>query len=215
MIARLKGIVEELGDDWLIVDVNGVGYHVFASSRTLGSMIVGEAVTVVIETHVREDHIHLYGFADTTERDWFKLLTTVQGVGAKVGLGIQSALSPDEISQAIAAQDKATITRAPGVGPKLGARIVSELKDKVGAIALNQTLAAATGKSQSGGVSAKGSAVSDATSALVNLGYNASQALGAVSEAAGELGEGADVSALIRGGLSRLAPADTGPGARG
>ncbi len=142
MIARLKGIVEELGDDWLIVDVSGVGYHVFASSRTLGSMVVGDAVTVVIETHVREDHIHLYGFADTTERDWFKLLTTVQGVGAKVGLGIQSALSPDEISQAIAAQDKATITRAPGVGPKLAARIVSELKDKVGAIALNQTLAA-------------------------------------------------------------------------
>lgn len=215
MIARLKGIVEEIGDDWLIVDVNGVGYHVFASSRTLGGMVVGDAVTVVIETHVREDHIHLYGFADTTERDWFKLLTTVQGVGAKVGLGIQSALGPDEISQAIAAQDKATITRAPGVGPKLAARIVSELKDKVGAIALNQSLAAATGNAPKSGTAAKGNAVSDAVSALVNLGYNASQALGAVSEAAGELGEGADVSALIRGGLSRLAPADTGPGGRG
>lgn len=215
MIARLKGIVEELGDDWLIVDVNGVGYHVFASSRTLGSMAVGDAVTVVIETHVREDHIHLYGFADTTERDWFKLLTTVQGVGAKVGLAIQSALSPDEISQAIAAQDKATITRAPGVGPKLAARIASELKDKVGAIALNQTLAAATGKAAKGSAPAAGITVSDAVSALVNLGYNASQAFGAVSETAGELGEGADVAALIRGGLSRLAPADTGPGARG
>ena len=215
MIARLKGIVEELGDDWLIVDVNGVGYHVFASSRTLGSMAVGDAVTVVIETHVREDHIHLYGFADTTERDWFKLLTTVQGVGAKVGLAIQSALSPDEISQAIAAQDKATITRAPGVGPKLAARIASELKDKVGAIALNQTLAAATGKAAKGSAPAAGNTVSDAVSALVNLGYNASQAFGAVSETAGELGEGADVAALIRGGISRLAPADTGPGARG
>lgn len=215
MIARLKGIVEEIGDDWLIVDVNGVGYHVFASSRTLGSMTAGDAVTVVIETHVREDHIHLYGFADTTERDWFKLLTTVQGVGAKVGLGIQSALSPDEISQAIAAQDKATITRAPGVGPKLAARIVSELKDKVGAIALNQSFAAPGAGTSSGSAPAKGNDISDAVSALVNLGYNASQALGAVSEAAGELGEGVDVSALIRGGLSRLAPADTGPGARG
>jgi len=214
MIARLKGIVEDIGDDWAVIDVNGVGYLVFASGRTLARLAVGEAAVFYIETHVREDHIHLYGFADTLERDWFKLLTTVQGVGAKVGLAIQSVLSTDEVSRAILSGDKAAITRAPGVGPKLAARIISELKDKVGAISLGQSMKTEVGSVPGASVEHAQSAVSDAVSALVNLGYSPSQALGVVSEAAGELGEGADVGKLIKAGLAKLAPADTRTGAR-
>ncbi|MBO6946922.1 MAG: Holliday junction branch migration protein RuvA [Rhodospirillales bacterium] len=214
MIARLKGIVEDIGDDWVVVDVNGVGYLVFASGRTLGRLAVGEAAVVYIETHVREDHIHLYGFADTLERDWFKLLTTVQGVGAKVGLAIQSVLSNDEVSRAILSGDKAAITRAPGVGPKLAARIISELKDKVGTITLGQALKTEVGHSATASVGGAQGAVSDAVSALVNLGYSPSQALGVVSEAAGEIGESADVGVLIKAGLAKLAPSDTRAGAR-
>ncbi|MBO6521542.1 MAG: Holliday junction branch migration protein RuvA [Rhodospirillales bacterium] len=214
MIARLKGIVEDIGDDWAVVDVNGVGYLVFASGRTLGRLAVGEAAVIYIETHVREDHIHLYGFADTLERDWFKLLTTVQGVGAKVGLAIQSVLSNDEVSRAILSGDKGAITRAPGVGPKLAARIIAELKDKVGTIALGQNLKAEVGHTATASAGGAQGAVSDAVSALVNLGYSPSQALGVVSEAAGELGEAADVGVLIKAGLSKLAPADQRAGAR-
>ena len=215
MIARLKGIIEDLGDDWAVIDVGGVGYLVFASGRTLGRLAVGEAAVLFIETHVREDHIHLYGFADTLDRDWFKLLTTVQGVGAKVGLAIQSVLSGDEVSRAILSGDKTAITRAPGVGPKLAQRIISELKDKVGSITLGQALKTETGTGVAGPAAnqAQG-AVSDAVSALVNLGYSPSQALGVVSEAAGELGESADVGILIKAGLSKLVPADTRAGAR-
>ncbi len=214
MIARLKGIIEDIGDDWAVVDVNGVGYLVFASGRTLGRLAVGEAAVIYIETHVREDHIHLYGFADTLERDWFKLLTTVQGVGAKVGLAIQSVLSNDEVSRAILSGDKAAITRAPGVGPKLAARIIAELKDKVGSIALGQSLKAEVGHTAASAAGGAQGAVSDAVSALVNLGYSLSQALGVVSEAAGELGDAADVGVLIKTGLSKLAPADQRAGAR-
>jgi len=214
MIARLKGIIEDIGDDWAVIDVNGVGYLVFASGRTLARLAVGEAAVLFIETHVREDHIHLYGFADTLERDWFKLLTTVQGVGAKVGLAIQSVLSADEVSRAILSGDKAAITRAPGVGPKLAARIISELKDKVGAITLGQSLKTEVGAAPGGSVDHAQGAVSDAVSALVNLGYSPSQALGVVSEAAGELGEEADVGKLIKAGLAKLAPADTRTGTR-
>ena len=164
-----------------------------------GRFVAGEAAEVMVETHVREDHIHLYGFIDAVERDWFRLLTTVQGVGAKVALGLLTVLSPDELVQAIAAADKAAVTQAPGVGPKLAARILNELKDKVGAIALAEVAAAGTWP---------GGPVSDAASALVNLGYQPTQALGAVSRAAVRLGEGADVEALIRGGLSEMAPVD-------
>ncbi len=211
MIAKLRGLIDQVGDDWAVVDVSGVGYLVFCSSRTLGRLVVGEAASLVVETHVREDHIHLYGFLEPSERDWFKLLTTVQGVGAKVALGILSALSADELVQAIAAADKATITRAPGVGPKLAARLLTELKDKVAAIALGSAAAAAgAGAPPQGAVDG---AVSEAVSALVNLGYPASHALSAVSTAAGKLGEGAGLEELIRAGLSELAPAD--PAARG
>lgn len=205
MIAKLKGLVDSLGEDWAVIDVGGVGYLVFCSGRTLGFLGAGEAAEVMVETHVREDHIHLYGFIDAVERDWFRLLTTVQGVGAKVALGLLTVLSSDELVQAIAAADKAVLTQAPGVGPKLAARILNELKDKVGTIAVaagGQPAAGPEGPGWPGGV------VSDAASALVNLGYQPSQALSAVSRAAGRLGEGADVEALIRGGLSELVPVD-------
>src|SRR6185312_9648087 len=135
MIAKLTGILDHIGPEGAVIDVGGVGYLCFCSNRTLGQLPQpGGAARLLIETHVREDHIHLYGFADTAERDWFRILTTVQGVGAKVGLAILSVLSPDQVATAIAAGDKAMLARAEGVGPKLAGRIASELKDKVGGI---------------------------------------------------------------------------------
>lgn len=200
MIARLKGVVDSTGDGWAVIDVSGVGYRAFCSGRTLGRMAAGEAVALYVETHVREDHIHLYGFLETAERDWFRLLTTVQGVGAKVGLAILTVLGSDELLQAVAAGDQTAIARASGVGPKLAKRILSELRDKVGGIALGP--AAADG----GAVPAAGlpALTADAVSALVNLGYNPSEALGAVSRGAGELGAGAGVEVLIQAGLKEL-----------
>jgi len=206
MIAKLKGIVDGLNDDSVVIDVGGVGYLVYGSTRTLARLAHGDAVTLEIETHVREDHIHLFGFTDTAERDWFRLLTTVQGVGARVGLAIMGVLSSDQLVQAIAAGDKAAITQAPGVGPKLAVRILSELKDKVGALALGA--AAGPSGAASAVAAEQGGNVSDAASALVNLGYNPSEAFGAVARAAAELGDNAAVEALIRGGLGELAPAD-------
>ena len=204
MIAKLKGIVDSVGDGQVVLDVGGVGYLVFCSSRTLGGLVPGEAAILEIETHVREDHIHLYGFVDSAEREWFRILTTVQGVGAKVGLGLLSVLSGEEMMQAIATGDKTAITRANGVGPKLATRILTELKDKVGAIALGA--AALSGSPSTGPAGVQTSAaVSDAASALVNLGYNPGQALSAVSRLAGEFGPDATVEELIRGGLKELA----------
>lgn len=213
MIAKLKGLTDSTGDGWAIIDVGGVGYLVFCSTRTLSRLAAGEVAEVMVETHVREDHIHLYGFVDAAERDWFRLLTTVQGVGAKVALAILSVLAPDTLLQVVAAADKAAITQAPGVGPKLGTRILSELKDKVGDIALT----ALPGGISVAGIGttmdeADGGTMKDAASALVNLGYQPSEALGAVSRAVGKLGDGADVAALIRAGLSELAPADRARG---
>lgn len=210
MIARLKGIVDSLGDDWVILDVNGVGYLAFCSGKTLSQMTIGEASRLEIETHVREDHIHLYGFGDENERDWFRLLTSVQGVGAKVGLAILGVLSGEELLQTIAASDKAGITRAPGVGPKLATRILSELKDKVGNLALGLGNASAEKDRPVGSaVSDENSDVRDAASALVNLGYAPSDALGAVSRAAANAESTLDVQGLIRAGLRDLAPAET------
>ena len=214
MIAKLKGMIDSLGDGWAVIDVGGVGYLTFCSGRTLGRLAPGEAAEVLVETHVREDHIHLYGFFDTLERDWFRLLTTVQGVGVKVALGLLTVLSPDELFHAVVAADMAMITQAPGVGPKLATRIISELKDKVGSMAL----ASAPGALKAFDINAvpPGGPVADATSALVNLGYRPSQALAAVSRAAGRIGEDAGVEALIREGLSELAPADVhGPAVGG
>ncbi|NMM42944.1 Holliday junction branch migration protein RuvA [Rhodospirillaceae bacterium KN72] len=202
MFARLKGLLDEVGEDTVIVDVGGVGYLVYCSSRTLGALPgIGEAVRLEIETHVREDHIHLYGFLDKSERDWFRLLTTVQGVGARVGLAILSVLAPDALTQAVAAQDKAAVARANGVGPKLAQRIVSELKDKVGGMALGPVASAKPASGQA--APADAGATEDAVSALVNLGYGRSDAFTAVAKAA-RSGEGSDVSSLIRLALREL-----------
>lgn len=208
MIAKLKGLVDSVGEDWVVLDVNGVGYLVFASSKTLGKMPrVGEATSLLIDTHVREDHIHLYGFADETEREWFRLLTTVQGVGAKVGLAILSALSTQDIVHAIAAQDKKPLTQANGVGPKVATRIVNELKDKAGAIALSAPQGDSSPAANSGAASPSagfGGAPVEAVSALVNLGYGRSEALSAVTKANKALGGNGELDALIRQALSEL-----------
>jgi holliday junction DNA helicase RuvA len=198
MIGMLTGVVDQVGSDSLVLDVNGVGYLVFASARTLGRAPVrGEPLRLLIETHVREDHIHLYGFADEAERSWFRLLTTVQGVGARLALAVLGVLVPDALVTAIMAQDKAALTRADGVGPKLATRIVNELKDKVGGIALGPA-AVTPAATEAGGATA------DAVSALVNLGYTRTDAFGAVAQAAKRLGAEAKIDALIRAGLQEL-----------
>ncbi len=137
MIAKLTGLIDSTDGEGAVLDVGGVGYLVFCSARTLARLPArGMPASLLIETHVREDHIHLYGFADAGERDWFRLLTTVQGVGARLALAVLSVLGPDDLARAIAAADRASLARAPGVGPKLAGRIAAELKDKVGAVAL-------------------------------------------------------------------------------
>lgn len=206
MIARLTGRIEPLGEDRVVVDVGGVGYLVFCSGRTLARLPAdGSTVQLHIETHVREDHIHLYGFADADELEWFRLLTTVQGVGAKVALAILSVLGPDELLQAVAAGDKTAVSRANGVGPKLAGRIVSELKDKVGGIALGAAARIRLAGTQAPGAPVAGGKIDeDAVSALVNLGYGRSEAFGAVARAGSRLGDGAPLGDLIRVGLEEL-----------
>ena len=190
MIAHLKGRLESTGTDHAVIDVNGVGYLVGASSRTLAAIgPVGEACTLFTEMLVAEDFIRLVGFARAEERDWFRLLTGVQGVGARVALAILSAFEAVDLSRAIASQDKAMVARANGVGPKLAERIVRELKDKVGGIA------AALGPAA---VNAPVGAGADAVSALLNLGFRAPEASAAVASAEGELGDGATLDALVR-----------------
>lgn len=200
MIARLSGIVELLGEDRVVVDVGGVGYLVFCSGRTMGRL-PGDGVPVQlhVETHVREDHIHLYGFIDAAEHEWFRLLTTVQGVGARVALAILSAMGPDDLVRAVASGDKAAVSQANGVGPKLAGRIVSELKDRAGGIALGPSATMAAIGGQPGDA-----ADADAVSALVNLGYGRSEAFGAVARAGSRLGGGAALADLIRTGLEEL-----------
>tara|TARA_B100000676_G_scaffold297392_1_gene339015 strand:+ start:6995 stop:7597 length:603 start_codon:yes stop_codon:yes gene_type:complete len=199
MIASLNGVLESVGEEFAVVAVSGVGYLVFCSGRTLANLPKpGEAVRFVVETHVREDHIHLYGFAEEGERDWFRLLTTVQGVGAKVALAILSALGSDELIQAVAAQDKAVVSRANGVGPKLAGRIVLELKDKVGGLVPSALPAPAVGAASSSDEN------EDAISALVNLGFQRTDAFTAVVRAGEKLGEEASIDSLIRVGLQEL-----------
>jgi len=207
MIAKLRGILDSTGLDHAVVDVNGVGYLVSCSARTLRRIGgVGEAVTLLTDMWVSEDNIQLFGFADTAEKDWFRLLTTVQGVGARVALNILSVLSPDELSTTISAQDKTNLCRADGVGPKLAARILNELKDKVAGIGL-AGLSAPTAAQVSGGeaaVPAAAGAAGDAVSALVNLGYRRVEAFTAVNAAVQRLGADASMSDLIRAGLKEL-----------
>lgn len=204
MIGKLKGIIDSYGEDFVILDVHGVGYVVQCSSRTLQKLPqAGEAASLSIETHVREDAIRLYGFASDGERDWFRLLQSVQGVGAKVALAILGVLSPGELATALATQDKAMVGRAPGVGPKLAQRIVSELKDKAPAFAsIDPAVVRLAGEDEA---KTAPKPVQDAISALVNLGYGRPQAAAAVAASVKELGESAETPALIRRGLKELA----------
>lgn len=200
MIAQLTGRIEALADGTCIVDVNGVGYLVHASSRTLAALPQPPApAKVLVETHVREDAILLYGFADSAERDWFRLLTTVQGVGGKVALSLLSALSPRDLVAAIAAADKTSLTRAAGVGARLAVRLVTELRDKVGAMPSSGGMGMPAIATPAGGVQ------DDAVSALVNLGYRRPEAQAATTRAADRLGDGVTLDALIREALREIA----------
>lgn len=204
MIGKLKGTIDSYGEDFVILDVNGVGYVVQCSSRTLQKLPkAGEAASLAIETQVREDAIRLFGFTSDAERDWFRLLQSVQGVGAKVALAILGVMSPAELATAIGTQDKAAVSRAPGVGPKLAARIVAEMKDKAPALsAVDPVVAKLAGEDEAKGAPKP---VQDAISALVNLGYGRPQAAAAVAASVKALGESAETSALIRRGLKELA----------
>src|SRR5262245_44839944 len=203
MIGKLKGIVDSYGEDYVILDVGGVGYQVHCSARTMQALPApGEAATLSIETYVREDQIKLFGFLSDGEREWFRLLQTVQGVGAKVALAVLGTLRPSELATAIAMRDKASVARTPGVGPKVAERIVTELKDKAPAYAQIDPAVVRL----AGAVDDKRApqAVSDAVSALVNLGYGQPQAAAAIAAASRSAGEGADTKVLIRLGLKEL-----------
>lgn len=198
MIARLKGLLDSTAADACVVDVNGVGYLVSASAKTLGALGgTGSGVVLHIETQVREDAIQLFGFLSLAERDSFRLLTSVQGVGGRVALAILSVLGPDELAHAIAAADTASIARANGVGPKLAARIANELKGKFGTVALGSTASLPVGSTRGD--------IADALTALAGLGFKPMEASRAVAEAQAELGDGAGVSELIRVALRRSA----------
>ena len=199
MIGKLTGRIDQIEDGRCLIDVGGVGYVVQASSRTLSAMPQPPApASLLIETHVREDAILLYGFADPAERDWFRLLTTVQGVGAKVALGILSAMSPRDLVTAIAASDRASMTRAPGVGPKLAVRILSELREKAGAMPVGSGFVPIVAALPRG-------VAEDVLSALVNLGYRRQEAQPAVARVIERLGEEAGLDAVIRDSLKELA----------
>ncbi len=221
MIAKLRGIIDTIGEDYCIIDVNGVGYLVYASSKTLSRLIRGNQFTLLIETVVREDSISLFGFYDAWEKEWFLTLTKVQGVGAKVCLSILSALTPSQLAQAVSAQDKASFTRASGVGPKLAARLVTELKDKIVTIPTElttrndlQTMPEAQADATEETVAYEDAIagrienpmkLDDAISALVNLGYQRLEAYQAVNKANAAYPQ-ADVSGLIKAALKEFAP---------
>jgi len=200
MIAKLTGTIDEIGIDNIVLDVQGVGYLVFCSSRTIGAIgSKGDGATIYTEMQVSETDMRLMGFASGSERDWFRLLISVQGVGGKVALAILSALEPGEISRAVATGDKAMVTRANGVGPKLALRIVNELKDKVGGIAVDPVTGAG------GVVHAPSTNSADAVSALQNLGFKPADASAAVAAADAEAGDGATLDALVRLALKKAA----------
>jgi Holliday junction DNA helicase RuvA len=194
MIAKLSGILDSSGSDWLIIDVGGVGYQVFASGRTLSNLPdKGQKISLLIDPVIRNEQTHLFGFSGEAERSWFRLLLSIHGVGAKVAIALLTALSPDELNRAIVTQDRTLITRAEGVGPKLAGRIVAELKDKLGGLALGDTITAplSTG-------------MSEAISALTHLGYRRSEAVEVIARASHGLGLDASTEALIRQGLILL-----------
>ncbi|WCT77177.1 Holliday junction branch migration protein RuvA [Novosphingobium humi] len=202
MIAKLTGILDDFGPDWAVIDVNGVGYLVFCSGRTLSALgIRGDACTVYTEMQVSETDMRLIGFTSAGERAWFKLLTVVQGVGSKVALAILSALTVEELQRACAGGDAAMVARANGVGPKLAARIVNELKDKAGALPVGPAGAAVS----AGVAMPEGNVAGDVVSALQNLGFKPNVAASATDAAIAELGEEAGVSALIRVALKKAA----------
>jgi holliday junction DNA helicase RuvA len=209
MIGKLRGTVDTIGADHAIIDAGGVGYEVACSSRTLAALPQpGEPVTLSIETHVREDAIKLYGFLTQAERAWFRLLQSVQGVGAKVALSILSTLDIGQLASAIALQDKSMVTRAPGVGPKVALRIVNELKDKAPPLAMSAGAAFEAPAAQLNGAKQAAPAVlppAEAVSALVNLGYPAVQANAAVAAALQKAGDAPQTEALIRLSLKELA----------
>ena len=218
MIAKLRGIIDSVGEDYCVIDVNGVGYLVAASVKTLSKLSRGAEVSLLIETIVREDSISLYGFFDPLEKEWFNTLTKVQGVGAKVCLSILSALTPLQIAQAVSAQDKNSFTRANGVGPKLAARLVTELKDKIVTIPvtefakevdmnLNPEQESESYADSLIGRDENPMKMDDAISALVNLGYQRLEAYKAVNKAAAENPD-ADVAALIKNALKEFAAKD-------
>jgi holliday junction DNA helicase RuvA len=204
MIGKLKGIVDSYGEDFVILDVGGVGYQVHCAGRTLQTLPApGEAATLSIETYVREDQIKLFGFSSDVEREWFRLLQTVQGVGARVAMSVLGTLKVSELATAVAMRDKASVARSPGVGAKVAERIVTELKDKAPAFTNVDPavvhLAGALDEKRAP------QPVIDAVSALVNLGYGQPQAAAAIAAATRSAGEGADTATLIRQGLKELA----------
>jgi Holliday junction DNA helicase RuvA len=204
VIGKLKGLIDTYGEDYVILDVQGVGYQVHCSARTLQALPqAGEAAVLSIETYVREDQIKLFGFRSDMEREWFRLLQTVQGVGAKVALAVLSTLPPADLANAIALRDKTAVARTPGVGPKVAERIVSELKDKAPAFASVDPVVAQL----AGSIDDRNAPrpVTDAISALVNLGYGQPQAAAAVASASRSAGEGAETAQLIKLGLKELA----------
>lgn len=204
MIAKLTGIIDSLGDGALVIDVRGVGYLVSCSQRTLAGLAAGEPASLLVETQVREDAIALFGFADAHERDWFRRLITVQGVGARAAMAILSAVPAEALATAIAAGDRAMITRAPGVGTKLATRIIAELRDAAAAVP-----PVAGGRAVAAGGAA--APLAEAVSALVNLGFGPSEALDAVTAAREALGEDAAIEALVSRSLAGLAPKEQRP----
>lgn len=204
MIGKLKGIIDSYGEDFVIVDVGGVGYQVHCAARTLQSLPApSEAATLAIETYVREDQIKLYGFTSDAEREWFRLLQTVQGVGARVAMSVLGTLKPADLANAIATRDKAAVARSPGVGSKVAERIVSELKGKAPGFAdVDPTVVHLAGALDEKRAPRP---VVDAVSALVNLGYGQPQAAAAIAAASRAAGDGADTATLIRQGLKELA----------
>lgn len=207
MIGKLKGIVDAIGESHCVIDVNGVGYEVQASARTLRSLKLGEPTSLAVDTHVREDAIRLFGFSSEVERSWFRTLQNVQGVGSKVALSLLGTLTPNDLAQAIALGNWAALEQAPGVGKKLAQRLALELKEKAPGLAVAGVNVVSGVGAGAGpvGLAVEGNAAAEAISALTNLGYQPLQASQAVATAVNDIGKDAATSALIRRALKEMA----------